>query len=92
MAAQSLVIVTTSTPTAVAGTVGAGGPYHGYIRVRLKSVAGTPYLGDSGVTSGGYPLTSSDAAIEVSLLTGETLWASSTGAASLAVLRVNETT
>lgn len=92
MAAQSLVIACSSTPTAVAGTFG-NASQHGYIRVRLKSIAGTAYLGDSGVTTAGYPLTSADAAIQEVLLPGETLWtASSSGASvSLAVLRVNET-
>lgn len=94
MAAQSLVIACSSTPAVVAGSIGTGGPFHGYIRVRLKAVAGTCYLGDSGVTTAGYPLTSADTAIQESLLTGETLYvASSSGAsASLAVLRLNETT
>jgi hypothetical protein len=91
MAAQSLVIACSSTPTVVAGSLG-GTSVHGVIRVRLKAVSGTAYLGDSGVTSGGYPLTTGDSAIQETLLTGESLWASSTGAMSLAVLRVNETT
>lgn len=92
MAAQSLVIACTSTPTAVAGTFESPS-VHGVIRVRLKSISGTAYLGDSGVTTAGYPLTTGDSAIQELLLTGETLWvASSSGAtASIAVLRVNET-
>ena len=95
MAAQAIVLSGTSSPTVVAGSIGTGGaPIHGYIRVRLKAVAGTAYLGDSGVTTAGYPLTSADAAIQETLLTGETLYfASSSGASvSLAVLRLNETT
>lgn len=93
MPVQSLVIACSSTPTAVAGTFG-GGTVHGYIRVRLKSIAGTAYLGDSGVTTAGYPLTSADAAIHETILTGESLWAASSSGASvsLAVLRTNETT
>lgn len=89
MAAQSLVIACTSTPTVVAGV-----SLHGYIRVRLKSVTGTAYLGDSGVTTAGYPLTTADGSIHETILVGESLWvASSSGAtASLAVLRTNETT
>lgn len=87
--AQSLIIACSSTPTVVAGS-----SLHGVIRVRLKSIAGTGYLGDSGVTTAGYPLTSGEAAIQETLLTGESLWvASSSGASvSIAVLRVGETT
>lgn len=95
MAAQSLVIACSSAggQTAVAGTF-ASPSQHGVIRVRLKSIAGTAYLGDSGVTTAGYPLTSGDGAIQEVLFTGETLWvASSSGASvSLAVLRLNDTT
>lgn len=89
MSAQSLVIACSSTPTVVAGS-----SLHGYIRIRLKSIAGTAYLGDSGVTTAGYPLSSADGAIQETILTGESLWvASSSGASvSLAVLRLNETT
>lgn len=89
MAAQSLVISLTSAPTCVAGS-----SLHGYIRVRLKAIAGTGYLGDSGVTTAGYPLTTADSAINEVVLTGESLWiASSSGAtASVAILRMNETT
>lgn len=93
MAAQSLVMAGTSTPQVVAGSTPSGGA-HGYIRVRLKPVTGSLYLGDSGVTTAGYPLSSGDAPIEVNLVAGETLWfATSSGAsASLGILRVNETT
>lgn len=90
MAVQSLVITSTSTPTAVAGTF-SGDSQHGYIRVRLRSLSGTVYFGDSGVTTDGYPLTSAEASIQETLLTGETLWVCSSGAASVAVLRTNET-
>jgi len=77
----------------VAGTFGSGS-YHGYIRCRLKSISGTNYLGDSGITTAGFSLTSGDGSIEVFLSQGETLYvASSSGAsATLAILRLNETT
>jgi hypothetical protein len=90
--AQSLVIACSSTPTALAGIFG-GGSVHGYIRVRLKSLTGTCYLGDSGVTTGGYPFSTADAPIEVNLLTGESLWAASSsgGTPTLVVLRTGET-
>lgn len=92
MAAQSLVVTCTSTPTAIAGTF-ASPSVHGVIRVRLKSITGTAYLGDSGVTTAGYPLSTADGSIHETILTGETLWAASSSGASvtLAVLRTNET-
>ena len=92
MAAQSLVIACTSTPTAVAGTFG-DPSQHGYIRIKLKSLAGTAYLGSSSVTTEGYPLTTSEAAQDLALVTGETLWAASSSGAtvSVAVLRLGET-
>lgn len=88
--AQGIVLACSSTPSVVAGSA-----LHGYIRVRLKNLGtGTAYLGDSGVTTGGYPFSSADAPLEVNLLTGESLYmASSSGATpSVAVLRVGETT
>ena len=95
MAAQSLIITATSTPAVVAGSIGtAGQPIHGYIRVLLKAISGTPYLGDSGVTTAGYPLTTADSAVVLTLAMGETLYVatSSGGSPTLAVLRLNETT
>jgi hypothetical protein len=94
MAEQTLDIACTSTPQVVAGSIGAGGPYHGYIRIRMKMISGTGYLGDSGVTTAGYPLTTGDASIDLSIITGETLYVASSSGASptLAVLRLNETT
>lgn len=93
MAVQQTVLACSSTPQVVAGSVGSSS-YHGYIRVRLKAVAGTAYLGDSGVTTAGYPLTTADGAIQETLLMTETLWAASSSGASvsLAILRTNETT
>lgn len=95
MPAQGLILACSSTPQVVAGSIGSGGAaIHGYIRVRLKMTAGTGYLGGSDVTTAGFPLTTADAAIEVPVVTGETLYvASSSGAsASLAILRMGETT
>ena len=94
MAAQGLVLVCSSSPQTVAGSF-SGLTQHGYIRVRLKNLGlGTAYLGDSGVTTAGYPLSSGDAPLEVNLIVGETLWvASSSGVTpSLSILRTNETT
>jgi hypothetical protein len=94
MAAQSLVIACSSTPQVVAGSIDSGGPFHGYIRVSLKSVSGSCYLGNSAVTTAGFPLTTADGVLNTALLTGETLYvASSSGStATLGVLRLNETT
>jgi hypothetical protein len=93
MAAQSLVISCTSTPHVLVGSIGSSS-YHGAIRCRLKALTGISYLGDSGVTTAGYPLTTGDGSIDLVVLVGETLWcASSSGAsATLGVLRLNETT
>lgn len=91
MAAQGLVISCTSTPSVVAGSFGSSN-YHGYIRVMLKVTSGTGYLGDSGVTTAGYPMTTADSVLSSVVTMGETLYVCSSGAASLAVLRLNETT
>lgn len=94
MPAQSLVISCSSTPQAVAGAFTEGVTAHGVIRVLIKPLSGTAYLGSSSVTTGGYPLTTTDTPITATLYQGDTLWvASSSGAtASVAVLRLNETT
>ncbi len=94
MAAQGVVLGCSSTPSVIAGSTPSGGA-HGYIRVRLKNLGtGTAYLGDSGVTTGGYPLSSGDTPLEIVLVAGESLYmASSSGVTpSVAVLRLNETT
>lgn len=89
MAAQGLVLACSSTPQVVAGS-----SLHGPIRVRLKMIAGTGYLGDSGVTTGGSPLSTADGPQLLELVLGESLWvASSSGAsASIGILRTGETT
>jgi len=95
MPSQGLVLACSSTPSAVAGTVTFGVTSHGYIRVRLKNLGtGTIYLGDSGVTTAGYPLSTADGPLEVNLLQSESVWmASSSGVTpSLAILRLGETT
>lgn len=95
MPSQGLVLACSSTPSAIAGTFTQNVTSHGYIRVRLKNLGtGTAYLGDSGVTTAGYPLSTADGPLEVNLLQTESLWmASSSGATpSVGVLRVGETT
>jgi hypothetical protein len=94
MSAQSLVIGCSSTPAVVAGSFTAPTSSHGYIRVLLKAVGGTAYLGDSGVTTAGYPMSTADAPAMYVVAQGETLYvASSSGSsATLAVLRMGETT
>lgn len=86
---QGLIITCTSTPSVIAGS-----GTHGVIRVRLKTLTGTAYFGDSGVTTAGYPLTTADTAMQELLMVGETLWAASSsgGTPTVAVLRMNETT
>ena len=93
MAAQGLVLSGSSSPAVVAGSTPSGGA-HGYIRVMLKALTGTGYLGDSGVTTAGYPLSTGDAVLTVNMSAGETLWFCTSSGASqtLAVLRVGETT
>lgn len=95
MSVQHLVLACSSTPQAVAGSAGSGATsFHGVIRVRLKAISGTAYLGDSGVTTGGFPLSTGDSLISEILYPGETLWAASSSGASvsLGILRMNETT
>lgn len=94
MPAQALVLTATSSPAIVAGETATGGTGHGYIRVRLKPISGSVYIGNSGVTTAGYPLTTADSPLEVNILQTETLWLCSSSGASptVAVLRVGETT
>lgn len=88
MAFQGLVVATTTGATAVAGS-----GLHGVIRVQLKSRGtGTVYLGGSDVTTAGYPMTTAENPEMFTLMVGETLYATSTGAGTLNVLRMNETT
>ena len=90
MAIQGLVIACSSTPTSVAGSA-----THGVLRVILKNLGtGNAYLGDSGVTTAGYPLSTADAPLSLTMVVGEQLFvASSSGATpSVSVLRLNDTT
>lgn len=88
MAVQGLTIALTTAATLIAGD-----GIHGVLRVRLVNRGtGTGYLGSSGVTTSGYPVTTADASQEFTLVGGETLYGTSTGAASAIVLRYNDTT
>lgn len=90
MSVQGLSIALTTTPLAVAGD----STLHGLIRVHVRNRgAGSAYLGGSGVTSSaGYVLSTADNPLAMTLFGGESLFATSTGAAILDVLRMNETT
>lgn len=71
----------------------AGDGQHGLIRVIVRTRGtGTAYLGGATVTTSGYPLTTGDAPLHLTLYQGETLYATSTGASILDILRLNETT
>ena len=88
MAVQGLTITLTTSPVVIAGD-----GTHGVLRVRVVNRGtGTGYLGSSGVTTSGYPMTTADSSLELTLFGGETLYGTSTGAASAIVLRYNDTT
>lgn len=88
MSVQGLTITLTTAPTLLAGD-----GTHGVLRVRLVNRGtGTGYLGSSSVTTGGYPVTTADASLEITLACGESLYGTSTGVASAIVLRYNDTT
>lgn len=88
MAVQGLLVALTTSATAIAGN-----GLHGVLRVTVRNRGtGTGYLGGSDVTTAGYPLTTADNPLPLTLMTGEVLYGTSTGACSVDVLRMNETT
>lgn len=92
---QGLNVTLSTSPTAVAGELSTdlSAVRHGNLRVLLLNRgAATVYLGGSAVTTSGFPLTTSENAITVQVLLGETLYGTSTGSISLGVLRMGETT
>lgn len=85
---QGLLVTLTTSAVALAGN-----SLHGTVRVIVRNRGtGTAYLGGSDVTTAGFPLTSADNHVDLCLLTGETLYGTSTGAAVAQVLRMGETT
>ena len=85
---QGLNITLTTSATLIAGN-----GIHGVLRVRLRNPGtGTAYLGGSDATTAGFAFTTGENPFEVTLLTGEALYGTSTGACVLSVLRYNETT
>jgi hypothetical protein len=89
MAFQGLTVTLTTGAVTLAGD----GSGHGNIRVIVRNRGtGTAYLGGSDVTTAGFPLTTADPHVDLTLLVGETLYGTSTGAAIAQVLRFNETT
>lgn len=91
MAIQQATVSCTSTGggTLIA-TASAG--HRVYVKVLNRST-GTVYLGGTtAATSSGYPLTTADVAFEATLVHDESLYGTSTGAASVHVLRFGDTT
>lgn len=89
MSVQGLTLALTTNALAVAGDAS----IHGLIRVHVRNRGtGTAYLGGAAVTSSGYGLTTADNPLALTIVGGETLYGTSTGAAVLDVLRMNETT
>lgn len=88
MAFQGVTVALTTSATVIAGS-----GIHGVIQVQLKSRGtGTCYLGGSDVTTAGYPMTTAENPERFTVLVGEILYGTSTGAGSVNVLRMNETT
>lgn len=88
MAVQGLTLALTTNAVAVAGD-----GLHGVLRVHVRNRGtGTAYLGGSTVTTSGYGLTTADSPLNLTLVGGEALYGTSTGAAVLDVLRLNDTT
>jgi hypothetical protein len=90
MAFQGLTVTLTTSAVALAGT----GEGHGILRVVIRNRGvGTAYLGGANVTTAaGFPLSTADPHLDLTLMVGETLYGTSTGAAVAHVLRMNETT
>ncbi len=87
MARGVTVTLSSATPTAIAGT-----GIHGVIRVTVRNRGtGTAFLGDTGVTTGSYQLTSGDTPLQLIVYPGEALYGCSTGTPALDVLQMNET-
>ena len=87
MAFQGLLVTLTTDPTVIAGV-----SLHGTMRVLVKPGSAAVYLGGSDVTTAGYPLSTADSPLVLNLVTGETLYGTSTGSIAVGVLRTGETT
>lgn len=88
MSVQGLTVTLT---TSAVSLVGASG--HGVVKVIVRNRGtGTAYLGASDVTTNGFPLTTADPHVDLTLRPEESLYGTSTGAAVAQVLRMNETT
>lgn len=85
--ARGVLVTLTTSPVTVAGS-----GIHGVIRVTVRNNGtGTGYLGGADVTTAGYPITTGDSPHTLTIVPGETLYGTSTGAAVLGVLQMNET-
>lgn len=94
MAVQGLTITLTTAPTPIAGSPsGTIFGSHGVLNVLIRNRgAGTVYLGDSAVTTNGFPVTTADIIDPIKLRPWDTLYGTSTGSIVINVLRMNETT
>jgi hypothetical protein len=89
MAVQGLTVTLTTSAVVLAGS----GDLHGNIRVVVRNRGtGTAYLGGSDVTTDGFPLTTADNHVNLTLEMGDSLYGTSTGAAVAHVIRLNGTT
>jgi FlaG/FlaF family flagellin (archaellin) len=89
MPVQGTIVTLTTGAVSLAGS----GTDHGIIRVTIRNRGtGTAYLGGSDVTTAGFPLTTADNHIDVTLQPWDELYGTSTGAAVAQILRTNETT
>lgn len=87
MPVQGLTIALTTDPTIMAGSGG-----HGVLRVIVRNTASASvYLGDSTVTTGGFPLSTGEE-VSMTLLPYDALYGTSTGTVTVAMIRSNETT
>ena len=66
--------------------------YNGTMRVIVRAGTAPVYLGGSDVTTAGYLLSTADSPLHLNLLTGESLYGTSTGSIAVGVLRTGETT
>lgn len=86
--AQGVLITLTTGAVVVAGS-----GVHGVMNIVVRNRGtGTGYLGGSDVTTAGFPMTTAEDWLPLTVMVGETLYGTSTGAAVLQTLRLNSTT
>jgi hypothetical protein len=94
MPIQGLTITLTTSPTLIAGSQSSAAfGAHGNLNVLIRNRgAASVYLGDAAVTTNGFPVTTADVIDPIRLLSGESLYGTSTAAIGISVLRFGETT